>query len=186
MKGETWKSEYKNFSNVFCVESSLSLCWQAFFETASMMRQVSHKHIVLLYGVCVRHLESKCTLRSAWAHECCDVALLCFNFLTLCFTRYHGGGVCPIWTSRRVYEETAESTQHTVEVSGGYAARLSSQLLGKWGKNTYAQIILIHSSPPCSHCMNCTMLGSFNQHNLKLLPPDCGLIHLSLIVCVCL
>uniref|UniRef100_A0A3Q1EEQ9 Tyrosine-protein kinase n=1 Tax=Acanthochromis polyacanthus TaxID=80966 RepID=A0A3Q1EEQ9_9TELE len=30
----------------------------AFFETASMMRQVSHKHIVLLYGVCVRHLEN--------------------------------------------------------------------------------------------------------------------------------
>ncbi|KAL4635021.1 tyrosine-protein kinase JAK1 isoform X1 [Arapaima gigas] len=30
----------------------------AFFETASMMRQVSHKHIVLLYGVCVRDLEN--------------------------------------------------------------------------------------------------------------------------------
>uniref|UniRef100_A0A668A5U0 Tyrosine-protein kinase n=1 Tax=Myripristis murdjan TaxID=586833 RepID=A0A668A5U0_9TELE len=30
----------------------------AFFETASMMRQVSHKHIVLLYGVCVRHLDN--------------------------------------------------------------------------------------------------------------------------------
>ncbi|KAF7657152.1 hypothetical protein LDENG_00031210 [Lucifuga dentata] len=30
----------------------------AFFETASMMRQVSHKHIVLLYGVCVRNLEN--------------------------------------------------------------------------------------------------------------------------------
>uniref|UniRef100_A0A6Q2ZBP5 Tyrosine-protein kinase n=1 Tax=Esox lucius TaxID=8010 RepID=A0A6Q2ZBP5_ESOLU len=30
----------------------------AFFETASMMRQVSHKHIALLYGVCVRHLEN--------------------------------------------------------------------------------------------------------------------------------
>uniref|UniRef100_A0A8C9ZJ19 Tyrosine-protein kinase n=1 Tax=Sander lucioperca TaxID=283035 RepID=A0A8C9ZJ19_SANLU len=30
----------------------------AFFETASMMRQVSHKHIVLLYGVCVRHQEN--------------------------------------------------------------------------------------------------------------------------------
>uniref|UniRef100_A0A3B5AH25 Tyrosine-protein kinase n=1 Tax=Stegastes partitus TaxID=144197 RepID=A0A3B5AH25_9TELE len=30
----------------------------AFFETASMMRQVSHKHIVLLHGVCVRHLEN--------------------------------------------------------------------------------------------------------------------------------
>eukprot|EP00064_Thunnus_orientalis_P013158 superscaffoldBa00002104_g13195 len=30
----------------------------AFFETASMMRQVSHKHIVLLYGVCVRQQEN--------------------------------------------------------------------------------------------------------------------------------
>lgn len=30
----------------------------AFFETASMMRQVSHKHIVLLYGVCVRNHEN--------------------------------------------------------------------------------------------------------------------------------
>ncbi|CAH2310930.1 tyrosine- kinase JAK1 isoform X1 [Pelobates cultripes] len=30
----------------------------AFFETASMMRQVSHKHIVLLYGVCVRDVEN--------------------------------------------------------------------------------------------------------------------------------
>ncbi|KAG7513189.1 tyrosine-protein kinase JAK1 [Solea senegalensis] len=30
----------------------------AFFETASMMRQVSQKHIVLLYGVCVRHQEN--------------------------------------------------------------------------------------------------------------------------------
>lgn len=32
---------------------------QAFFEAASMMRQVSHKHIVYLYGVCVRDVESK-------------------------------------------------------------------------------------------------------------------------------
>uniref|UniRef100_A0A4W4EQ74 Tyrosine-protein kinase n=1 Tax=Electrophorus electricus TaxID=8005 RepID=A0A4W4EQ74_ELEEL len=30
----------------------------AFFETASMMRQVSHRHIALLYGVCVRHQEN--------------------------------------------------------------------------------------------------------------------------------
>ncbi|KAI1892119.1 hypothetical protein AGOR_G00150680 [Albula goreensis] len=29
----------------------------AFLETASMMRQISHKHICLLYGVCVRDLE---------------------------------------------------------------------------------------------------------------------------------
>ncbi|NWY76870.1 JAK1 kinase, partial [Erithacus rubecula] len=31
---------------------------QAFFETASMMRQVSHKHMVLLHGVCVRDVEN--------------------------------------------------------------------------------------------------------------------------------
>uniref|UniRef100_A0A8C0UHW7 Tyrosine-protein kinase n=1 Tax=Cyanistes caeruleus TaxID=156563 RepID=A0A8C0UHW7_CYACU len=30
----------------------------AFFETASMMRQVSHKHMVLLHGVCVRDVEN--------------------------------------------------------------------------------------------------------------------------------
>ncbi|XP_066478956.1 tyrosine-protein kinase JAK1 isoform X2 [Tiliqua scincoides] len=30
----------------------------AFFETASMMRQISHKHIVLLHGVCVRDVEN--------------------------------------------------------------------------------------------------------------------------------
>ncbi|KAM4721780.1 tyrosine-protein kinase JAK1 [Rhinophrynus dorsalis] len=30
----------------------------AFFETASMMRQVCHKHIVLLHGVCVRDVEN--------------------------------------------------------------------------------------------------------------------------------
>nr|XP_015210990.1 PREDICTED: tyrosine-protein kinase JAK1 isoform X1 [Lepisosteus oculatus] len=30
----------------------------AFFETASMMRQVSHKHIALLHGVCVRDMEN--------------------------------------------------------------------------------------------------------------------------------
>lgn len=30
----------------------------AFFETASMMRQISHRHIVLLHGVCVRDVEN--------------------------------------------------------------------------------------------------------------------------------
>ncbi|NXC52967.1 JAK1 kinase, partial [Aleadryas rufinucha] len=37
---------------------SLASCFPAFFETASMMRQVSHKHIVLLHGVCVRDVEN--------------------------------------------------------------------------------------------------------------------------------
>lgn len=30
------------------------------------MQQVSHKHIVLLYGVCVHHQESKCILEAVW------------------------------------------------------------------------------------------------------------------------
>ncbi|XP_077389475.1 tyrosine-protein kinase JAK1 [Festucalex cinctus] len=48
--------EYKVVLKVLgSVHRDISL---AFFETASMMRQVSHKHIVLLYGVCVRHLEN--------------------------------------------------------------------------------------------------------------------------------
>lgn len=43
---------------------SFSVSSQAFFETASMMRQISHKHIALLYGVCVRHQESKYPTRT--------------------------------------------------------------------------------------------------------------------------
>ncbi|XP_057226408.1 tyrosine-protein kinase JAK1 [Malurus melanocephalus] len=38
--------------------NSLSVPPQAFFETASMMRQVNHKHMVLLHGVCVRDVEN--------------------------------------------------------------------------------------------------------------------------------
>ncbi|KAI1236905.1 hypothetical protein IHE44_0015163 [Lamprotornis superbus] len=38
--------------------SLASFSFGAFFETASMMRQVSHKHIVLLHGVCVRDVEN--------------------------------------------------------------------------------------------------------------------------------
>lgn len=42
-----------------------------------MMRQVSHKHIVYLYGVCVRDVESKCIfLERGWVpgreHEPCE------------------------------------------------------------------------------------------------------------------
>uniref|UniRef100_A0A4W6DA93 Tyrosine-protein kinase n=1 Tax=Lates calcarifer TaxID=8187 RepID=A0A4W6DA93_LATCA len=44
--------------DISLVRHTISTTYSAFFETASMMRQVSHKHIVLLYGVCVRHLEN--------------------------------------------------------------------------------------------------------------------------------
>lgn len=41
-----------------------------------MMRQVSHKHIVYLYGVCVRDVESKCICFGrggwpGWGVRCC-------------------------------------------------------------------------------------------------------------------
>lgn len=43
------------------------------------MRQVSHKHIALLYGVCVRHLESKFTLRAMWVQLCSRQGCLFFD-----------------------------------------------------------------------------------------------------------
>uniref|UniRef100_A0A674PNA5 Tyrosine-protein kinase n=1 Tax=Takifugu rubripes TaxID=31033 RepID=A0A674PNA5_TAKRU len=53
---------YSSFQEVKVVLKLLSYGHRdislAFFETASMMRQVSHKHIVLLYGVCVHHQEN--------------------------------------------------------------------------------------------------------------------------------
>ena len=49
--------------------------------------------------------------------------------------RYHGGGVCPTRTTGPVYEETASSTRHSMEVPGGQAAGLCSQLLGKRGEH---------------------------------------------------
>lgn len=59
-----WNVRCESCTMPFILSQSLSLSCQAFFETASMMRQVSHKHIVLLYGVCVRQQESKCILRT--------------------------------------------------------------------------------------------------------------------------
>lgn len=37
----------------------LCLLFQSFFEAASMMTQLSHKHLILNYGVCVCGEESK-------------------------------------------------------------------------------------------------------------------------------
>lgn len=34
---------------------------QAFYETASLMSQVSHMHLAFLHGVCVRGSESECS-----------------------------------------------------------------------------------------------------------------------------
>lgn len=99
------------------------------------MQQVSHKHIVLLYGVCVHHQESKCILGVVWL--CNEVLVPVIRFLTpfsLCTIRYHGGGVCPARTTGCVYEETTDSTQHIVEVPGGLAVGISPQLLGKRGE----------------------------------------------------
>lgn len=100
------------------------------------MQQVSHKHIVLLYGVCVHHQESKCILEAVWL---CNKVLIPVpkvfdSFLFVCTIRYHGGGVCPARSTGCVYEETTDSTQHIVEVPGGLAVGISPQLLGKRGE----------------------------------------------------
>lgn len=64
-----------------------------------------------------------------------EVVLPFLNTRLFVITRYHGGGVCPTRTSGRVYEKTADSTLHAMEVPGGQAAGVSSQLFGKRGKH---------------------------------------------------
>lgn len=44
---------------VFINDGYLSPSLQSFFEAASMMSQLSHKHLVLNYGVCVCGEESE-------------------------------------------------------------------------------------------------------------------------------
>uniref|UniRef100_A0A7N6ARD0 Tyrosine-protein kinase JAK1 n=1 Tax=Anabas testudineus TaxID=64144 RepID=A0A7N6ARD0_ANATE len=58
IKGIKYKHIDKTFLICYSSFQEVKVVLKAFFETASMMRQVSHKHIVLLYGVCVRHLEN--------------------------------------------------------------------------------------------------------------------------------
>lgn len=58
-------------------------------------------------------------------------------FCFFVWIRHHGRRVCPARTTGLIYEETAEPTGHTVEVPGGQAAGLSSQLLGETGKHTH-------------------------------------------------
>lgn len=50
-----------------------------------MMRQVSHKHIVLLYGVCVHHQESKYML-NIWLVKTCQIFETVMFHLCLCAT----------------------------------------------------------------------------------------------------
>lgn len=111
-------------------------CRQAFFETASMMRQVSHKHIVLLYGVCVHHQESKSMSRPLHTSRMADSVDTCLTCLCSVWNRYHGWGVCPTRTTWCIYEETTEPPKHPVEVSGGQAAGFSAQLFGESEKQT--------------------------------------------------
>lgn len=49
-------------SNLNSLLSFFSL--QSFFEAASIMSQLSHKHLLLTYGVCVCADESKCTTQA--------------------------------------------------------------------------------------------------------------------------
>nr|XP_014351541.1 PREDICTED: non-receptor tyrosine-protein kinase TYK2 [Latimeria chalumnae] len=61
-EGIQWRIIQKEIS-VFCFELpwlALSMCFisQAFFETASLMSQVSHIHLAFVHGVCVRGAEN--------------------------------------------------------------------------------------------------------------------------------
>jgi len=60
---------------LFCHFSSS----QSFFEAASMMSQLSHKHLLLNYGVCVCGDESKCATKTHSTCNCSQSKILDCN-----------------------------------------------------------------------------------------------------------
>lgn len=94
-----------------------------------MMSQLTHKHLVLTYGICVCGDESKCSQR---CYAKSVNATESFNSWVFCF-RHHGAGICKVWIFGYLPEEEQELyiSQHLVEAGGGQAARLGHAVFGK-------------------------------------------------------
>lgn len=80
---------------------------KSFFEAASMMSQLTHKHLVLTYGICVCGEESKCS-------HCSHVTKMIYcrilegvDFFFFCL-RYHGAGICEVWVLGHIPKEKQE------------------------------------------------------------------------------
>ncbi|KAF0041897.1 hypothetical protein F2P81_005429 [Scophthalmus maximus] len=125
----------------------------AFFETASMMRQVSHKHIVLLYGLCVRHLE-KCVHRIPWiAPECVktpsalSVAADKWGFGTTLWEICYDGGV-PL-KEKKLTETTDPSIkpQPTPEVDPTVFEKRFLKMIRDLGEGHFGKVELCRYDP---------------------------------------
>lgn len=71
-----------DYCSFWCIFQHLTVSiifLQAFFETASLMSQVSHCHLVFVHGVSVKGSESECPLTSSFkGHECYQSCLWFF------------------------------------------------------------------------------------------------------------
>lgn len=137
------------------------LCAQSFFEAASMMSQLSHKHLALTYGIYVCGEESKCvpflsrhfnptpsnpplhpTLLSVHhdfvpARFFPSAATRCVWFCAFFFFRYHGTRICQVWLLGHLLEEEQEFGEYLVETRSRKAARMGHAVPGKGSDDSF-------------------------------------------------
>lgn len=70
-----------------------------------MMSQLTHKHLVLTYGICVCGDESKCSHCSHVTKMIYRRVLELVDFFGL---RHHGAGICEVWVIGHIPEEKQE------------------------------------------------------------------------------
>lgn len=73
-----------------------------------MMSQLTHKHLVLTYGICVCGEESKCSHCSRDQIDLPPHAYLSLWIFFFFFCRHHGAGICEVWVLGHVSEEKQE------------------------------------------------------------------------------
>lgn len=70
-----------------------------------MMSQLTHKHLVLTYGICVCGEESKC---SRFSHVAKSIYHCLLERVGFFFLRYHGAGICEVWVLGHIPEKKQE------------------------------------------------------------------------------
>lgn len=70
-----------------------------------MMSQLTHKHLVLTYGICVCGEESK---SSHYSHVTKAIYLCILELVFFFCLRHHGAGICEVWFLGHIPEEKQE------------------------------------------------------------------------------
>lgn len=103
--GQRWYWSGTVYLYLFFVFLSFHL--QSFFEAASMMSQLSHKHLVFTYGICVCGEESKCVScfspdYCTWNwNSCLLLTLLYYSWSTICLLSLNW--CSSVWVSNLTY-----------------------------------------------------------------------------------